>query len=58
MAVDLGKRPARPIDFTLDGKKLAAKPLPFKLFMQMMTLKEDDGSIPLDVMASMVLALV
>ncbi len=35
MSVELGKSPPRPIEFTLDGKQLAAKPLPFRLFMEL-----------------------
>ena len=48
MTVELGKSPPRHIEFTLDEKQLAAKPLPFRLFMELA--HATDGAISVEAM--------
>ena len=48
MTVELGKSPPRPIEFTLEGKRLAARPLPFRLFMELAN--APDGEVTVEVM--------
>ena len=56
MTVELGKRPPRPIDFTLFGQRLAAKPLPFRLFMRLAAV--GDGEVPVELMSEMMVETV
>ena len=48
MTVELGKSPPRPIDFTLNDERLAAKPLPFRLFMELA--HSPDGAVSIETM--------
>ena len=56
MTVELGKSPPRHIEFTLDKKQLAAKPLPFRLFMELA--HSDDGEVTIEVMGKILLDVV
>ena len=56
MAVELAKGKPRPIDFTLDGEKLAAKPMPFRLFMELAG--AENGEISLEAMGQILLEVV
>ncbi len=56
MAVELGKSPPRPIEFTLDGKQLAAKPLPFRLFMELAN--APDGAVTTEAMGKILFEVV
>lgn len=56
MSVELGKSPPRRIEFTLEEKQLAAKPLPFRLFMELA--HADDGEVSVEVMGKILLEVV
>ena len=56
MSVELGKGAPRPIDFTIDGKKLATRPLPFRLFMELAN--AEDSEVTTQVMGRILLACV
>ena len=52
MSVELGSNAPRPLKFSLDGKKVAARPLPFRLFMELANV--DNNEVSAEIMAKIV----
>ena len=57
MTVELGKAKPNPIDFTLNGKELAARKIPFRLAVSLYS-GEEKQTISADVMADIIQACV